>query len=211
MGQRSQIYARITDKNGKKYLIAKYYQWNYGERIISRARYSIEYIKNSMNYISLDSVMEQFSNIINVNFDMKDYLLGIDIIKEWLIYGKKWENEFKEYVFENQDNNDGKLFIDINEKDKTIKYCLTDYNLKIFNSPKQYMDWDCESWNNSTSEYYDKEIEDICIKNFKVIEENAELMTNEELEEFINDDYTEFLTKKQDKIKKEIEYLKGGI
>lgn len=211
MGQRSQIYARITDKNGKKYLIAKYYQWNYGERIISRARYSIEYIKNSMNYISLDSVMEQFSNIINVNFDMKDYLLGIDIIKEWLIYGKKWENKFKEYVFENQDNNDGKLFIDINEKDKTIKYCLTDYNLKIFNSPKQYMDWDCESWNNSTSEYYDKEIEDICIKNFKVIEENAELMTKKELEEFINDDYTEFLTKKQDKIKKEIEYLKGGI
>lgn len=41
MGQRSQIYVRYNkkDMNGVncKKLIANYYQWNYGERMISRA------------------------------------------------------------------------------------------------------------------------------------------------------------------------------
>ena len=46
MGQRSQIYVRLKDKEGNKYLIAKYFQWNYGERMISRAKYGIEYCKN---------------------------------------------------------------------------------------------------------------------------------------------------------------------
>ena len=41
MGQRSQIYVRYN----KKLVIANYYQWNYGEQMISRARYGIEYIR----------------------------------------------------------------------------------------------------------------------------------------------------------------------
>lgn len=207
MGQRSQIYVRITDERGKKYLIAKYFQWNYGERMISRARYGIEYAKKQNDYVGLDSVKEQIGEIFNINFDMKDYLHTTDIIKEWLIYGEKWEVEFKDFVFYNQDNNDGKLFIDIKEKNKEIKYCFTDYDLKIFKSPKAYMDWDCEDWLNS--EYYKKSVVNKCISNMNKIEKNAILMTDEELEDFINDDYTEFLTERQEKLNNEIKYLKG--
>ena len=207
MGQRSQIYVRITDEKGKKYLIAKYFQWNYGERMISRARYGIEYAKKQNDYIGLDSVKEQVGEIFNINFDMKDYLHTTDIIKEWLIYGEKWEVEFKDFVFYNQDNNDGKLFIDIKEKNKEIKYCFTDYDLKIFKSPKAYMDWDCEDWLNS--EYYKKSVVNKCISNMNKIEKSAILMTDEELEDFINDDYTEFLTERQEKLNNEIKYLKG--
>lgn len=207
MGQRSQIYVRITDERGKKYLIAKYFQWNYGERMISRARYGIEYAKKQNDYVGLDSVKEQIGEIFNINFDMKDYLYTTDIIKEWLIYGEKWEVEFKDFVFYNQDNNDGKLFIDIKEKNKEIKYCFTDYDLKIFKSPKAYMDWDCEDWLNS--EYYKKSVVNKCISNMNKIEKSAILMTDEELEDFINDDYTEFLTERQEKLNNEIKYLKG--
>lgn len=49
MGQRSQIYIRYNiEYQGKQYkgLIARYYPWNYGERMISRARSIIEYIKD---------------------------------------------------------------------------------------------------------------------------------------------------------------------
>ena len=207
MGQRSQIYVRITDERGKKYLIAKYFQWNYGERMISRARYGIEYAKKQNDYVGLDSVKEQIGEIFNINFDMKDYLHTTDIIKEWLIYGEKWEVEFKDFVFYNQDNNDGKLFIDIKEKNKEIKYCFTDYDLKIFKSPKAYMDWDCEDWLNS--EYYKKSVVNKCISNMKKKKKSAILMTDEELEDFINDDYTEFLTERQEKLNNEIKYLKG--
>lgn len=207
MGQRSQIYVRITDERGKKYLIAKYFQWNYGERMISRAKYGIEYAKKQNDYVGLDSVKEQIGEIFNINFDMKDYLHTTDIIKEWLIYGEKWEVEFKDFVFYNQDNNDGKLFIDIKEKNKEIKYCFTDYDLKIFKSPKAYMDWDCEDWLNS--EYYKKSVVNKCISNMNKIEKSAILMTDEELEDFINDDYTDFLTERQEKLNNEIKYLKG--
>ena len=43
MGQRSQIYLR---HNGDL-VFANYYQWNYGERMVSRARWGIGYIKHS--------------------------------------------------------------------------------------------------------------------------------------------------------------------
>jgi len=43
MGQRSQIYVRYN----KKLVVTNYYQWNYGERMIRRARYGIEYIKDN--------------------------------------------------------------------------------------------------------------------------------------------------------------------
>ena len=51
MGQRSQIYIRYKTETGY-HLIANYYQWNYGERMISRARYGIEYLDSMRKYYS---------------------------------------------------------------------------------------------------------------------------------------------------------------
>ena len=50
MGQRSQIYVRYNKNNTQKGLIANYYGWNYGERMISRARWGIEFIKEHFKY-----------------------------------------------------------------------------------------------------------------------------------------------------------------
>ena len=44
MGQRSQIFVRYNKEEGKKHIIARYYQWNFAERMISRARYGMGWI-----------------------------------------------------------------------------------------------------------------------------------------------------------------------
>lgn len=186
MGQRSQIYIRIADEyKGYPKLYAKYYGWNFGERMISRARHGIEYIQEYLQYKSDPNTQEKINRIFDVNFDMKDILVTSDIIKEWIEQFQDIHTS-KEYIFECVDNNDGKLFIDIT-KDNQIKYCFTNRDLKIL-SPKQYMDWDFENWENS--EYLDKEDVEICKNNIKYIKENAKQMTEEELQEFIDFDYS---------------------
>lgn len=151
--------------------------------MISRAKYGIEYInKQKPEHYSLDSVQEKINKIFDVNFDMFDVSISSDILQEYII--EKWykDTEVNEFIFNMQDNNDGKLFIDINENDK-VKYCFTDGNLNIL-SPTQYMNW---------KEYFDdlkdEKIEK-CNKNIRYINENAKLMTKEELQEFITCDYS---------------------
>lgn len=82
MGQRSQIYIRIKDKNKNKILLAKYYQWNYGERMISRARYGIEYIKRNLDNYFHNDVIEKINRTFDVNYDMKDIQLSYNIIED---------------------------------------------------------------------------------------------------------------------------------
>lgn len=188
MGQRSQIYIRYH-KDGKDYLIARYYQWNYGERMISRCKHSIEWIESVLNYDwYLTTETEKLKRILDVNFDMQDIVIGSDIIKEYM-EDESWREEcsFNEFVFKCQDNNDGKLFINI--RDGEIKYAFLDYDCNTNNimNAEQYMNWDSENW--ITNEYIDDEQKLICFNNIQAISKMAELMTQEELEDFINCDY----------------------
>ena len=193
MGQRSQIYIRIKDKYNKTSFYAKYYQWNYGERMISRARHGIEYIKNMVEdeFLGLESTREQVNRIFDVNFDMHDIMITHDLIKEWGEYGGKEDKISLNYYVFNADNNDGRLFIDVDENKKTIKYCFTDYDNKILSSPHAYMDWDYEDW--LKSEYLSDKAREICVKNMQYIENNAILMTQDELDEYLNYDYESLL------------------
>lgn len=109
MGQRSQIYVKVDGKLA----VANYYQWNYGTRMVSRARHGIEYIKNSIEYPFI-FFEEKFRRIWDVNFDYQDMVLSSNIMTEWQEY--KWGGLFSEFCFDGQDNNDGKLFVDVNTK-----------------------------------------------------------------------------------------------
>lgn len=187
MGQRSQIYVRYQ-KDGVNYLTARYYQWNYGERMISRCKHTLEYIKDIMEYDwYFTTQTEELKRYMDVNFDMQSIVIGHDIIEEWKECSWKDETTFNEYVFLQQDNNDGKLFIDI--KDGVIKYAFTDCdcNTEHIMNANQYMNWDYEGW--LDSEYLDEEARKTCMENFEAIKSLAELMTEEELEEFINANY----------------------
>lgn len=187
MGQRSQIYVRYD----KSIVVANYYQWNYGERMISRARYGIEYIKDVCleykDFIFKDkSYMEKLSRIFDVNFDMKDVAISQDIIEEWKRDFP--DDNFNDFVFRFQDNNDGKLLVDITA-DGIIKYAFLDYNCNTDNimTGEQYMYWNSKEW--EQSKYISSEQKKLCRCNLQKINEMAILMTKEEAEDFVNYDY----------------------
>ena len=77
MGQRSQIYVRYTNDKGEHFLTARYFNWNYGERMISRARHTLEWIKDNVDYADYNFIYhsEKLARIIDVNFDMHDVMI----------------------------------------------------------------------------------------------------------------------------------------
>ena len=192
MGQRSQIFVRY-EENGQKKMIARYYQWNYGERMISRARYGIEWLKDMYKYTF--EFERKLYRILDTNFDMIDCVISSDIIKEFIDNG--WGNDgytLNSFLFYQQDNNDGKLFIDV-LSDGTIKYAFLDYDNKRIMSGTEYMKWDRgKGWKNPT-EYFDQEDIDICIKNIKEINKMAKKMTADEVKEFMEMDYSYLIEK----------------
>ena len=217
MGQRSQIYVAFNmgDRNDDgslkvrctEFLIARYYQWNYGSRMISRARGLIEWIDAYKRF--LDFRYDRIPYIADVNFDLRDVALGQDIIKE---YAEGYYDE-EEEIFLGQDNNDGKLFIRI-EDNGVIKYCFTGYGDYECIKPL-----DCKGYMNSqfdedpySPDYspYETEIEhgSNYFENAKYISEHAVLMTEKELDKFINGHYanvaevTRKLARKRDKANK---------
>lgn len=199
MGQRSQIYVRY---NGTV-IIANYYGWNYSERMISRARYGMETIKSYLDegydFVFKDkNYIKRISRIFDVNFDMKDVAISSNIFKEYTEDG--WCNDYDlpQFMFYMQDNNNGKLFIDIQTeigkdditgrdvlKSYNIKYALTDYNIKKTMSASEYMNYDCgKDWKTPT-DYLTKEDIDICKENIRKINNIAKVMTKEEIQNFL--------------------------
>lgn len=171
MGQRSQIYIAYKD-SGENKLIARYYQWNYGSRMISRARGLVEWLSEHIDYLAWES--EKIARVADVNFDFRDIVISHDLIKEGHEYGF---NPFTEVG-----NNDGKLFVLV--KEKSIKYCFTDGDIAAPLTAEQYMEWDdCsrDTEENDGSNY---------TENCKFLN-RFELMSEEELWEMINADYKE--------------------
>lgn len=195
MGQRSQIYVRYN----KQLVIANYYQWNFGDRMISRARYGLDYLtyylKNGFTWVFTNKKTGDYEKIrryFDVNFDYQDIVISSDLFKEW----EEEKDSFKDWTINdwvfNADNNDGRLFIDItfNEEtnEYTLKYCFTDRDNKKPLTPRQYMAWDYPKW--KTSEYIEDDIKKATEDNLDFIKKNFTLMTQEELEDYLNTDYT---------------------
>lgn len=186
MGQRSQIYVRFDGQ----LIIANYYQWNYSERMISRARYGIEFIASNSDYkwfFLRDTNIERLRRIFDINFDMKDYQISQKIIDEWK--NQFSSDLFNDVVFNWQDNNNGQLFINISKEGK-ISYAFKKIEDKAGQEPMsatEYMDWDRRRW--QESETLTKAEKAICLRNIKYIEKAARLMTPGELNEFLTHDY----------------------
>lgn len=203
MGQRSQIYVRFNTRNGKKFLVPRYYQWNYGTRMISRARGIIEWLEKNSTSLEYDlENQEKLCKIMDINFDYKDVVLGQDLIEE---FKEKEKNNFAGFVFLGQANNDGQLFIDVNidyekggifgDKENTeIKYCfLSNPNNFTPMDGDQYIQWDDDygeenvpSW--MCNPYVRNEI-GFTIENIDYIKEHAKLMAEKEVKEYIYYDY----------------------
>jgi len=192
MGQRSQIYVRV-DRNLE---VANYYQWNYGDRMISRARHGMEWIKEYLEYpFALKRngcSFEKFRRIWDVNFDYRDIVLSSDIFQEYELEG--WGTDgttLEEFCFKMRDNNDGKLFVDVNTENKRIAFTFTNWDMKIL-TPDQYMDWNMAGWREKDYEYLDEELKIVCLNNIEWLNNNAKQMTEEELEEYIANPFVPF-------------------
>lgn len=193
MGQRSQIYVRY---NGDL-IIANYYGWNFGERMISRACYGIGYLKQYLDnkwFFSFryNPAIKKFSRIFDVNFDMHDVAISCDIIRE---YNELFSNEkFNDVVFDGQDNDDGQLLVDIvaNEKSGEYKllYAFREIGNEVPMNALEYMLWDSgDDWDSDCSEYMTSEQQDVCKQNISEIHEMAELMSRDQIRDFITADY----------------------
>lgn len=197
MGQRSQIFINVKkewfDRENKKHidkhLVARYYQWNFGERMISRARGIIEYLKEHGTYVPYQ--IRELTRVCDINWDYHDVVISVDCLKEFT-EGRYW-NTTKE-MFLQQDNNDGVLFIDMLIKEKklnddkpdiTIKYCFMSCENNYLGDAKAYIDWDLSDWATSL----DNEAVTFTKDNIKYLKKNAELMTENEMNKFINRDY----------------------
>lgn len=185
MGQRSQIFVRYEDNGDNKEIIARYFGWNYSERMISRVRYGIEWILENIEYKF--NIKKKMHRILETNFDMIDVVISADILEEFKDYD--WECTLNEYMFETQANNDGKCLIDITSNG-IIKYAFLDSaNEKIMNA-SEYMDWDCDIDWKTPNQYREQEIINTCITNITEIEKMAVLMSEEDVKEFMQHDYS---------------------
>lgn len=200
MGQRSQIYVRY---NGD-IVVANYYQWNFRERMISRTRSILEYIKTNLDEgfnfkFMFDSEWdkETFRRFCDVNFDFKDIVRSSNIIieyQEWVKDGSTEPRTFNDFVLLGQDNNNGKLFIDIvcdEDKNYSIKYALVnwdDYYKPL--TATQYLNKECYCNNWKNCDYLDDEQKEYTKDNIKYIKGFSK-MTVDELKDFLDSKYFE--------------------
>ena len=189
MGQRSQIYVRFTDADGHKYLTARYFGWCFGTRMVSRCRYTLEWIMDNIKSpwkLAYDN--QNLIRIIETNFDFKNNIETGDIIDEYLRYCKN--DSFNEAVFLRQDNNDGKLLIDI--CGETVKYAFLDRDSSADNimDAEAYMQWDegegPENWRNKR--FMEKHVA-YTENNIAKINEIATVMSKEEVVDFLECEY----------------------
>lgn len=202
MGHRSQMYV-IAKKNNQYYLTANYYQWNFGERMISRARGTLEQIVD--DYIRyhwfLTSDLEKLRRIMEINWDMHDLVLSSDIVKEFVDdYEVYWKSEDKTYAqaffdlcFTGQDNNNGQMYmyIDLDTDEPKIKICFTKYTFyegaDVLNAD-EYLTSDLLKDETGTwrrymidSEYYDTETILYTENNIRYINQHSEMLGEAEL------------------------------
>lgn len=184
MGQRSQIYVRFENEKNKKELVARYYSWNYGERMISRARHSIEWLEEESSRFYW---REKLPRILDINFDMKDVVISSDIIEEYADDIEAWDCTLNEF-FESQDNNNGVLLIDV--VSDSIKYAFLNWENKYLGDGTAYMKEEMADWlENGPDDYHDQEDIDTCLNNIQWLKDNATLMTEEEADEYLQHDY----------------------
>ena len=187
MGQRSQIYVIYKDNQNRDCVSATYFQWNYGERMISRARYLMGWIKAQNNLCSnlysdyLPFVIYKIRYVASVNFDYKDVTIGADLIEEWKEIRTQYPNtNLNDYIF-NADNNDGCLFIDARIP-QHLRYAFTTYNYKDgVMGPEAYLKWDGTPQKIRDTKFTKR--------NINWITHNAKLMKKKELEAILKTTY----------------------
>lgn len=180
MGMRSEIYI-AWKSDDKRILVARYHQWCYGERMLSRAVGLLGFLQKAVEWPHLlkdKEFKQQVEMACDINFDYRDIVLSRDLT----------HSDFRgdQYnIFTEQDCNDGKLFMLIADDNRTIKYCFTDCAAEEPLDAEQYLKWDLdgEDLNEEAKERSNY------LENIETLRKEAVLMTKEELQAFMEADY----------------------
>ena len=191
MGQRSQIFVRFEKELGEKEIVARYFNWNYGDRMISRVYHTIAWIKAHLELTNSDPGQYLSQNrkklvrILDTNFDMYDITIASNILKEYEEFD--WHMPLNDFMFNGQDNNDGKAFIDV-KRNGMIKYALLTSDNVLCN-PSEYMVWDIDKEWMIPDKYISKRMIGITEEHIEELSDIATLMTEEEVKEFMEYEY----------------------
>lgn len=195
MSEPCEIYVRFPQDGGKK-LIARYFGWCYGTRLVSRAKSIIEWANDCAKevgssvaeYLDDDGHVSRLLRVIDVNFDMLDVSISSDLIQEWLdsIDGDEALAEsFSDYIFNQQPDYNGQLFIDFTEDGKTRYAFVRNGDDRTIMDGAAYMDWNVKDWRERDVADECDSWKETCERNIAYIAEHAELMTDDELTAFI--------------------------
>lgn len=192
MSQRSQIFVRFYNETQKREILGRYYGWNLQERMISRARHSIEWLLayRTDSILTPNMIRTKLVRILDTNFDKKDVCISSDTVKEYVSLKMQGEGtSLNEHLFYH-DNNDGKLLIDINHDN--VKYAFISSDNEYLGDGDSYMKWDCQchekGWDVPT-EWFTYEDVGICKNNIRYLKDNAILLSPEEVDNFLETDY----------------------
>lgn len=153
MGERSSIFVRIRAKkrsSDKRYKMATffgiYYQWCYGERMISRLRSVIDFVAKNISgyhgeYCMSKDQLEQFKRYLAINFDMRDILDTRDLVKTMATDVKLGYTKETADIFA-QDENHGYIYIDISLDDPDKKFGENNAKIKYAFVDNEYKDND---------------------------------------------------------------------
>lgn len=201
MGQRSQIYIVYEGK----LIVANYYQWNFAERMISRTRSILEHLDSMLEYkykFKDEYEIETIRRYCDINFDYEDMVRSLDIFDEWVRLSENgWTDDINknDFFFEDQDNNDGQLFISI--KNGQIKYALRTPSYSALHNYSGVLSAS-EYWQLYAASYADDDIATIIAdENIPRIEDNYQLMTDDELNEIVLSEDPEMFYRIEIKIK----------
>lgn len=215
--EKVQIYIRYS--NGKKVCFAAYTLFRCkGMKFISRARSLIGWLKRHAEDCTLEKQWENADRIIGTDFQAEEIDKTSDLIGSFyeqmaakgIIHGKgEWysvshqerEKMFHDYLYQNQENTDGNLLVDIYGNDLGIvmvKYAFldkyTDPNYPM--GAWEYMGWEDSEW--PCFPLYDSLIESYAdrvaetMRDIGFIADTAQLMTPVETKVFMAADTSHY-------------------
>ena len=133
MGERSDFFVRIRakEKTSDKFykhqaFFGLYYQWCYGERMISRLRSAIDFVHSEISgrhgsYAINKEQMDRFKKYLGINFDMKDFLDTTDLISYTVDDIINGFDTAKSDIFDQAENH-GFIYLDITLDDPDQKF-----------------------------------------------------------------------------------------
>ena len=141
MGERSNIFVRIrakersSDKNYKhETFFGLYYQWCYGERMISRLRSAINYVENHIGgwrgeWAVSEERIRLFKKYLAINFDMQDIVEPLDLVPDAVDDVMQGYSTAKADIFDQAENH-GFIYLDITLDDPEEKFGENKANIK---------------------------------------------------------------------------------